>query len=98
MKVGTPLAKTISEPLATMESASALDGAIQRKIHGLGVARAGKRIFFVIWNEDTDNIIKNIKSLENSSVLIGKVSGTVKHEIKKQESRFLGMLGNMLIC
>ena len=98
MKVGTPLAKTFLEPLATMESASALDSAIQRKMHGLGVVREGKGIFLVILNEDTDYIIKIIKSLENSIVLIDGVSGTVKHEIKKQESRFLGILGNMLIC
>ena len=35
-----------------------------------------------------NDIIKIIKSLEDSGVLIE----TVKHEIKKQESRFLGAL------
>ena len=36
-------------------------------------------------NEDTNYIIKIIKSLENSSVLINWVSKTVKHEIKKRK-------------
>ena len=51
------------------------------------------------------DIIKIKKSLENSGILIDGVSETVKHQIKKQEGRFLGMLlvtlgasvlGNML--
>ena len=37
-----------------------------------------------------NNIIKIIKSLEDSGVLIDGV--TVKHEINKQEDRFLGVL------
>ena len=43
-----------------------------------------------------DDIIRIIKSLENSSVLTDGVSKTVKHKIKKQEDGFLGMsLGNV---
>ena len=42
-----------------------------------------------------DDIIRIIKSLENSNVLIDGVSKTVKHKIKKQEDGF-SMLGNML--
>ena len=36
-----------------------------------------------IWNEDINDIIKVIKSLEDSNVLIDDISETVKHEIKK---------------
>ena len=39
-----------------------------------------------------NDIIKVIKSLENSDVLIDRVTGTVKHEIKKQEGGFFGAL------
>ena len=39
-----------------------------------------------------NDIIKVIISLEDSGVLIGGVTGTVKYEIKKQEGRFLGAL------
>ena len=68
--------------------------------------RAGKWITLVISNEDMGDIIKIIKSLENSGVLIDGVSETVKLEIKRQEGRFIGMLlgtsgaamlGNVLI-
>ena len=39
-----------------------------------------------------NDIIKTIKSLEDSEALIDGVTETVKHEIKKQESGFLGAL------
>ena len=39
-----------------------------------------------------NDIIELIKSLEDSSVLIDGVTQTVKHEIKKQEDRFLEAL------
>ena len=38
------------------------------------------------------DIIKIIKSLEDSSFLIDEVTETVKHEIKQQEGGFLGAL------
>ena len=34
-------------------------------------------------NEDMNDIIKTIKSLEDSGVLIDRVNETAKHEIKK---------------
>ena len=39
-----------------------------------------------------NDIIKIIKSLEDSGVLIDGLTETVKHEIKKQEVGFLGVL------
>ena len=57
------MAKTVLAPLATMSSASSTDGAIERKIHGRGVARAGIEITLVILNEDMDDIIRIIKSI-----------------------------------
>ena len=38
------------------------------------------------------DIIKIIKSLEDSDILTDGVTETVKHEIKRQEYRFLGAL------
>ena len=64
----------------------------ERKISGKGAVRARKGFTLFISNEDMDDIIKIIKSLEDSGVLIDRVTETVKHEIKKQESRFLGAL------
>ena len=45
-----------------------------------------KRIY-VISNEDMNDIIKIVKSLEDSCVLIDGVTETVRHEIKKKRRR-----------
>ena len=64
----------------------------ERKISGKGAVRAGKGFTLFISNEDMNDIIKIIKSLEDSGVLIDGVTETVKHEIKYQEGGFLGAL------
>ena len=51
--------------------------------------RAGKGFVLFITNEDMNAIIKIIKSLEDSGVLVDEVTETVKHQIKKQGSGFL---------
>ena len=60
-----------------------------RKISGKGAVRAGKGFTWFILNEDMNDIIKIIKSLEDSVVLIDGVTETVKHKIKKHKGRFL---------
>ena len=64
----------------------------ERKISGKGVAGAGKWFILFISNEAMNDIIKIIKSLEDWGVLIDVVTETVKDEIKKQGSEFLGAL------
>ena len=45
-----------------------------------------------------NDIIKVVKSLENSGLLTNGATETVKHEIKKQEGGFLGaMMGPMAL-
>ena len=66
-----PLAMNLLAPLATMGSASTIDSAIQRKMPR--VIRAGKGIMLVISGQYMDDIIRTIKSLENSGVLIDLV-------------------------
>ena len=61
-----------------MASASALHGAIWRKMHGRGVVRARIGITLVITNEDMDDIIRIIKSLKYSAKLTDGVSEGVK--------------------
>ena len=39
-----------------------------------------------------DDILKIVKSLENSGVLLKAVSKTIQHEAKEQRGGFLGML------
>ena len=50
----------------------------------------------VFSNEDLNDIIKIVKSLEESFLLIKGVSATVENEVKEQKDRFLGMLAAML--
>ena len=64
----------------------------ERKISGKGAVRAGKGFTLFISNEDMNDIIKIIKSLKDSGLLIDGVTETVKNEIKKQEGGFLGAL------
>ena len=63
-----------------------------RKISGKGAVRAGKGFTLFISNEDVSDIIKIIKSLEDSGVLIDGVTETVKNKIKNLEGGFLGAL------
>ena len=46
---------------------------------------------FIVSNEEI-NIIKIVKSLEESGLLIKGVSDTIKNEAKEQKEDFLGML------
>ena len=54
--------------------------------------RARKGFILYILNEDMNDIIKTIKALEDSDVLIDGLTETVKHEIKDQEGVFPGAL------
>ena len=77
MKVGASLTEIFLASLATMPSASAIDDNIQRKVPGwgTGVVGAAKGITLVILssNEDMEDIIRIIKSLEDSILLIDVV-------------------------
>ena len=64
---------------------SAIDGSIQKKIHGSGVE-------LIIEKEGMNDIMKIIKALENSGILLKGVSKTIKNETKKQRGGFLSML------
>ena len=43
-----------------------------------------------------NDITKIIKQLEDSTVLIDGITETIKHEIKKQESRFLSCFNSAI--
>ena len=68
-----------------MAVASATDAAIHKKMFGSGFTT------FIVSNEEI-NIIKIVKSLEESGLLIKGVSDTIKNEAKEQKEDFLGML------
>ena len=60
------------------------------KISGTGAVRAAKGFTLFISNEDKNYVIKIIKSLKDSGILINGVTETAKHEIKKQGGGFNG--------
>ena len=64
---------------------SAIDGSIQKKIHGSGVK-------LIIEEEDLKDIMKIIEALENSGILLKGVSKTIENETKEQRGGFLSML------
>ena len=85
MKVAMPLAKNVLAPLGLTASMSAIDGSIQKKIHG-------SRVKLIIEQENMKDIMKIIKALENSGILLKGVSKTIKNETKEQTGGFLSML------
>ena len=46
----------------------------------------------IISNDEMDDILKIVKSLENSGLLLKGVSETIQHETKEQRGEFLSML------
>ena len=84
MKVAMPLAKNVLAPLGLTAAMSAIDGSIQKKIHGSGVK-------LIIEQEDM-NDMKIIEALENSGILLKGVTKTIENETKEQRGGFLGML------
>ena len=64
----------------------------ERKISEKEAVGARKGFTLCTLNEEVNDIIKTIKLLEGSVVLTDGVTETIKHEIKKQEGRFIGDL------
>ena len=89
MKVALPLAKNVLAPLALTAAMSAIDGSIEKKINGSGVKS-------IIEQGDMNDIMKIIKALENSGILLKGVSKTIRNETKKQRGGFLSMLRGTL--
>ena len=91
MKVALPLAKNVLAPLDLTVAMSAIDGSIQKKIHGSGATK-GAGVKLIIGQEDMNDIMKIIKALENSGILLKGVSKTIENETKEQRGGFLSML------
>ena len=69
MKVALPLAKNVLAPLGLTAAMSAIDGSIQKKINGSGATK-GAGVKLIIEQEDMNDIMKIIKALENSGILL----------------------------
>ena len=83
-----PLAKSVLIPLGLTAAAPAADPGIHKKVLGSG----HKNTTLIISNDEMDDILKIVKSLENSGVLLKGVSETIQHEAKEQRGGFLSML------
>ena len=96
LKTGLPLiksvikslAKSVLIPLGLTAAADAADTGIHKKI-----LRTGHNdTILIISNDEMDDILKIVKSLEDSGVLLKGVSETIQHEAKEQRRGFLSML------
>ena len=92
-----PLAKSVSIPLGLTAAASAAHAGIHIKILGSG----HNNITLITSNDEINDIIKIIKSLEGSGLLLKGVTETVQNEVKEQKGGFfsalLGTLGASLL-
>ena len=72
MKVAMPLAKNVLAPLGLTAAISTIDGGIQKKMRGDGIK-------LMIDNEDMNDIMKIIKALEKSGILLSGVGKTTEN-------------------
>ena len=86
MKVAIPLAKNVLAPLGLTAAMSEIDRSIKKKMLGSGTTT------LIISNDEMNDIIKIVKSLEDSGVILKGVSETIQHEAKEQRGGFLSML------
>ena len=82
------LDKDVLPKLATKANSYVLDK-FERKISEKGAARAEKGFNLKASNEDINDIIRIIKSLESSSILIDCVTEKVKHQRKNKKVELL---------
>ena len=74
-KVLTPLAKSVLSPFGLSAAMSATDAVIQKN-HESGTAAS------IISIEEMEDIMKIVKSFEESGLLIKEISETIKNEAK----------------
>ena len=86
LKTGLPLMKSVLIPLGLTAAA---DPAIHKKTLGSG---HNNNTTLIISNNEMDDILKIVKFLEDSGVLLKGVNETIQHEAKEQRGGFLSML------
>ena len=95
LKTGLPLMENVLKPLAksiliplelTAAAAAATDAAIHKNMFGSGTTT------LIISDDKMNDIIKIVKSLEESGLLIKRVSETIKNKAKEKKGEFVGML------
>ena len=108
LKTGLPLIKNVIKPSAKSvlippgltEAASVADGGIHKKILVSGHYRTLSSVShihpscatLIISNNEMENVIKVVKSFDDSGLLLKGVTETVQNEVKEQKGGFLSML------
>ena len=94
-----PFAKSVLMPLGLTAAPSATDTAIHKKMFGSGFAT------LIIYNEEINDNMKIVNSLEGSGIIIKGLNETIKKVAKEQKVEFLEiilvilgvtLLGNLL--
>ena len=97
LKSGFPLLKSVIKPLGMLgltAAASATDAAINKKILG-----SANHTTLIISNDDMQDLLKIVKSLGDSGILLDGITETVKNDVKEQKGGFLSMfLGTLGAC
>ena len=73
--------------LGLTAAVSATDAAINKKILG-----SGNHTTSIISNDDMQDLLKIVKLLEDSGILLDGITETLKNEVKEQKGGFLSML------
>ena len=102
LKTGLPLIKNVIKPLAKSilislgltAAASAAHTGIHKKVLGSG----HNNTTLIISNDEINDIIKIIKSLEDSGLILKGVTETVQNEVKEEKGGFLSMLLGTLVA
>ena len=81
-----PLANSVLTPLGSPLAASVTDASNHKKMFGSGATT------LIIPNEEMNDVMKIVKSLEESGLLIKSISERIKTEAKVQKEGFLSML------
>ena len=99
-----PLAKSVLIPLGLTAAASAADAGIHKKILGSGHNNNNdnnnynnnNNTVLIISNDEIEDIMKIVGSLEVSGLLLKEVTETVQNEVKEQKWGFFSMLLDIL--
>ena len=83
-----PLAKSVLIPLGLNAAASAADAGIHKKFLGSGHDN-NNTTTLIISNKEIEDIIKILKSLKDSGLLLNRITETVQNEVKEQKGSFL---------
>ena len=93
---GLPFLKFVIKPLGMLDLtavASATDAAINKKLLG-----SGGHTTLINSNDNMQDLLKIVISLEDSGILLGGINEAVENEVKEQKSGFLSMLLGTLVA